>query len=74
MRREEYYRHRLVRQRSRTMAGPNVDQERGTKDPRPNATVDCGWGRLIFAHTFRDNRKLADVLLEELPGKRISLQ
>jgi GNAT-family acetyltransferase (TIGR03103 family) len=32
--------------------------------------VDCGWGRLIFAHTFSDQRRLADTLLAEIPGKR----
>lgn len=32
--------------------------------------VDCGWGRLIFAHTFADNESLARTLCEEQPGKR----
>ena len=40
------------------------------KPPRRTSVVDCGWGRLIFAHTFQDNRELADVLLEESAGKR----
>ncbi len=34
------------------------------------AIVDCGWGRLIFAHTFTDNAKLACVLCEEKSGQR----
>lgn len=34
------------------------------------AVVECGWGRLIFAHTFRDGARLADVLREERPGQR----
>lgn len=36
----------------------------------PNATVDCGWGRLIFAHTFADSQELVDVLQAERPGSR----
>lgn len=35
-----------------------------------NAVVDCGWGRLIFAHTFEDNRELAELLKSERPGTR----
>lgn len=70
MSREEHYRHRLARQRSRSISGAGASQEIGTNTPRSNAIVDCGWGRLIFAHTFNDNRKLADELLAELPGKR----
>jgi GNAT-family acetyltransferase (TIGR03103 family) len=35
-----------------------------------NAVVDCGWGRLIFAHTFEDNRELAELLKSERAGTR----
>ncbi|MGD2136059.1 MAG: GNAT family N-acetyltransferase, partial [Gemmatimonadales bacterium] len=35
-----------------------------------DVTVDCGWGRLIFAHTFEDAGHLADVLRQEEPSKR----
>jgi GNAT-family acetyltransferase (TIGR03103 family) len=70
MGREEHYRNRLARQRARSVAGPEIRQSPDADKPTPDAIVDCGWGRLIFAHTFRDNRKLADVLLAELPGKR----
>jgi hypothetical protein len=30
--------------------------------PKANALVDCGWGRLLFGHTFDDPRKLTDAL------------
>ena len=70
MSREEHYRERLARQRGRSIAGPEIQQSPDADKPTPNAIVDCGWGRLIFAHTFTDNRKLADALLAELPGKR----
>jgi GNAT-family acetyltransferase (TIGR03103 family) len=36
----------------------------------PNTIVDCGWGRLIFAHTFETNEALADALREERPDRR----
>jgi len=32
---------------------------------RPDVAVECGWGRLIFAHTFTDHRAIADLLLGE---------
>ncbi len=35
-----------------------------------DVVLDCGWGRLIFGHTFRDQKKLVDILLHETRGKR----
>lgn len=70
MSRAERYRDRLERQRSRSMAGTNQGLDKAPETLKQDAIVDCGWGRLIFAHTFNDNRKLADTLLAELPGKR----
>jgi len=32
--------------------------------------VHCGWGRLIFAHTYRDPARLARALEAEAPGER----
>ncbi len=37
---------------------------------RPNAVLDCGWGRLIFGHTFADNRIVAETLSNEREGRR----
>ncbi len=37
---------------------------------RSNVAVDCGWGRLIFGHTFPDPAELVETLLEEEPGRR----
>ncbi|ADN75427.1 GNAT-family acetyltransferase TIGR03103 [Ferrimonas balearica DSM 9799] len=34
------------------------------------ASVDCGWGRLLFGQTFADPEALARSLLEEQPGQR----
>jgi len=39
--------------------GPAVEQ---LKD---DVSLECGWGRLIFAHTFADHRAVADILLAE---------
>ncbi len=33
--------------------------------PLENVIVECGWGRLIFGHTFRDNTAIAKVLGDE---------
>jgi GNAT-family acetyltransferase (TIGR03103 family) len=64
-------RHRLERQGSATLRGFGEEDPRhkGTR-LKPNAVVDCGWGRLVFAHTFGDNAQLARTLLEEAPGQR----
>lgn len=35
-----------------------------------DAVVDCGWGRLVFGHTFGDPAHIADVLRAEEPGAR----
>lgn len=32
--------------------------------------MDCGWGRLIFAHTFDDNTRLAEAICDEAPQCR----
>ena len=37
---------------------------------RPDAVLDCGWGRLIFAQTFRSPEALADALRAEGPDRR----
>jgi GNAT-family acetyltransferase (TIGR03103 family) len=35
-----------------------------------NVIIDCGWGRLLFGHTFEDPQLLADELRKEEPEKR----
>jgi len=70
MSKEEHYRSRLARHRAASLSGAEPAHSKGKEKSKPDAIVDVGWGRLIFAHTFRDNRRLADALLAELPGKR----
>ncbi len=47
--------------------GPAVYQGRRV---RPKVVQECGWGRLIFAHTFETPGDVAEILLQEQPGKR----
>jgi GNAT-family acetyltransferase (TIGR03103 family) len=70
MSKEESYRNRLARYRAPSVAGAESGHEGNDGPGGENVTVDCGWGRLIFAHTFRDNRQLADALLDESAGRR----
>jgi len=35
-----------------------------------DVAVDCGWGRLLFGHTFSSNEALAEALCAEAPGRR----
>lgn len=41
-----------------------------TVPPKPDAVVDCGWGRLLFGHTFADPKALSDALGAERPDRR----
>jgi GNAT-family acetyltransferase (TIGR03103 family) len=43
-------------------------RERGR--PTPNAIVDCGWGRLLFAHTFGDADRILAAIRAEGPEQR----
>jgi hypothetical protein len=40
------------------------------RDPTPNALVDCGWGRVLFAHSFDDPETLLSELRAESPDTR----
>lgn len=70
MSKEESYRTRLARHRAPSVAGAESTRASTDETAAENSIIDCGWGRLIFAHTFQDNRELADALLEESVGKR----
>ncbi len=41
-----------------------------SRQPPEDVVVDCGWGRLIMAHTFHKPERIARVLNEEHPGQR----
>src|SRR3546814_2667227 len=61
--------HRLKRQQMPYAHHPGGQQpaESGATE---EATVDCGWGRLLFAQTFRDPAQLVSSLREEAPEHR----
>jgi len=40
------------------------------KAGRPNAMIECGWGRLLYAPSFESPALLAQTLLQEAPGRR----
>ena len=45
-------------------------QRKGGKRPKANAIVDCGWGRILFAHTFEDVDHLVSEIRAEGPEQR----
>ncbi len=49
-------------------AAPPV--ESGPEEADSEAVVALGWGRILFAHTFPDAKRIAEVLLEEAEGER----
>jgi GNAT-family acetyltransferase (TIGR03103 family) len=64
-------RYRLERQGGATLRSfSEADPTHRGARLKPNAIVDCGWGRLVFAHTFGDPESLARTLLAEEPGRR----
>ena len=65
--------HRLKRKREQALlpaeeAIPNAEHE--ATPVVENASLDCGWGQLLFAHTFNDQQDLIDRLLAEKPDRR----
>ena len=41
-----------------------------TRGMRRDVVLDCGWGRLVFGHTFRDQLDIVDALRAEGSGRR----
>jgi GNAT-family acetyltransferase (TIGR03103 family) len=61
--------HRLRRMRNETM-NPIAQHDQAAAVPKPNASIDCGWGRLHFCQTYDDNEAIVDALREEGPARR----
>lgn len=70
MAKDRRIRHRVERQGSPTLRNWDAPRRPHGKPLAKDATVDCGWGRLIFAQTFSDDRVLADVICDEAPRQR----
>jgi GNAT-family acetyltransferase (TIGR03103 family) len=62
--------YRIERDRAPSIQSWKRPSEREAEQFESDVVVDCGWGRLIFAHTFSDNLKLAHTLCGEKPGQR----
>jgi len=46
--------------------GPDEYRQHGEKD----IVIECGWGRVIFGHTFGDIKLIKDILLQESQDRR----
>ncbi|MCW2244264.1 N-acetylglutaminylglutamine synthetase [Azospirillum canadense] len=64
--------YRIERVLVAALQGAEMHKARGQRatGPMPCATVDCGWGRLLFAHTFGDVQALIEAMRQERPGRR----
>ena len=64
-------RHRIERIGSESIRNWRSDEPRFQGENfAANASLDCGWGRLIFAHTFKDHADLVAAINDESPGLR----
>lgn len=62
--------HRLRRLRTESAHGKAPHRPEDAAEMRPNAVLNCGWGRLIFGQTFSDHKSLIEALREERPDSR----
>lgn len=63
--------HRLDRQNAPSLRNWGPASRPPGGEPLPaDVLVECGWGRLIFAHTFRSAEAVAQVLRQERPDQR----
>ncbi len=62
--------HRLERQTGPSLQNWKSLEGSKAQELKPNVVLECGWGRLIFGHTFSSGQALADVLLKEKSGFR----
>jgi GNAT-family acetyltransferase (TIGR03103 family) len=58
------------RQAHNISAQPLPDSQPPGAFPVANATLDCGWGRLLFGQTFADPQRLASAMRAEAPDRR----
>lgn len=56
---------RLERRSSPSLKSWQPAERTGKAKLPRDVVMDCGWGRLIFAHTFKDHRQLAATLRDE---------
>nr|WP_272212279.1 hypothetical protein [Marinicella sp. W31]MDC2878192.1 hypothetical protein [Marinicella sp. W31] len=63
------YSHRLKKMRTQGMKPPiNNGDDSGVM--KPDVSIDCGWGRIVFGQTFSDAKLLIETLRAEVPDHR----
>lgn len=62
--------HRLGRIHQPSLRNWGEVRTDSAREMREQVAIECGWGRLLFAHTFPDGQTLADALRQERPGQR----
>lgn len=62
--------HRLDRTHAPSVQNWKSLPSQAKKQMVENAVLDCGWGRLLFGHTFTKIPRLLEELRKEQPGKR----
>lgn len=67
---KRHLRHRLAREQGFSLRNWDQQGQWQKQFVDNNIVINCGWGRLIFGHTFQDNEYLAQTLCAEAVGKR----
>jgi GNAT-family acetyltransferase (TIGR03103 family) len=62
--------HRLERFSSPSASSWKTQSDKESEIFPDNVMLDCGWGRLIMAHTFHEPKDVVDCLKKEAPGQR----
>lgn len=57
--------HRIKRERAPSLLSYEEPPRANQKPVQKNSKIDCGWGRVIFAHTYETNEKIAQDLCDE---------
>ena len=69
-----YYQDRIRRHKTPSLqlldTEDQIDYPHEEQQMPSNVVIDCGWGRLIFGHTFADANKLVATLRSEESNKR----
>ena len=64
------YRRRMQRLRAEARIAHDPNARTPEQAPTHNATVDCGWGRVLFGQTFDDPKELVAALRDERAERR----
>ncbi|MCB0832988.1 MAG: GNAT family N-acetyltransferase, partial [Bacteroidetes bacterium] len=62
--------HRFERHNRPSLRNWNAASELSAEAVKRNVTIDCGWGKLIFGHTFEDHSALIEQLGKEEKDRR----